>query len=350
MESLDRSLSFVSNMTNSSNDMNSTVAASIILPRFLQKLQAITYIAVFIVGLSLNIFLIILILSHKSLRRQKGFIVSIQILFSVVAFAVPVLSLNIVAALEGDWTLGDGKCQFIAFCTLTFQPIRWFLTTAMVIDRALTISWPFKYEKYRAKLVAILSVIAYILGLISGIIPTCIYQDCIGYVRVLNTCHLSGASSICGAYNFTYTSILFSVGGILPFCLYLWMFYKAGKANNRIVPAPSVEEGSGVPRNLISRKQLLTFFVLFWTLLGCALPHYLSYLLAYISFLTNFLRGIIFGGLGLAITQPLYYGLLIADPVALMWNVDVKKELRKIKSKVMAQVVRQPIPSSSRSI
>ena len=83
----------------------------------------------------------------------------------------------------------------------------------------------------------------------------------------------------------------------------------------------------------LTRKQLMTLFLLFWTLIGCLLPHYIAYFISYIIVLSSSsLKLVTIGGAFILLTQPLYYGLVIADALALMWHQDVKTELRKIKN------------------
>ena len=84
----------------------------------------------------------------------------------------------------------------------------------------------------------------------------------------------------------------------------------------------------------VSRKQMFTHFLFFWTLLGCALPYYFSYIILHLSSIADSPDGSKVGYYLLIITQPVYQGLVIADPVALMWHKDVKEELKKIKRKV----------------
>lgn len=319
------------NATNCTSEMTDIWDALQPVLRLLQKLQGIVYIVVFIVGLSLSLFLVTLILCRTSLRRQGAFIIPLQILLSNIGYLIVVSSTSAIAALQGDWMLGDGLCQFIGFCNQIFQPLRWLFTTILIIDRAMMINWPFKHEKYRNKLLTILSMIVITAVFLFAIILSSALPQCTGYSFITNTCYLTGNGSICDAYAFTYGSILFLIGGLLPFGICLWMFYKAKKVENQVVPAQIAEQGSAASRSSVTRKQLVTFFILFWTLLGCSLPQYISYLFTYSFALSNHLKGAIFGVFSLILTQPLYNGLFIADPVALMWNEDVKKELKNIK-------------------
>ena len=336
-EPMDNSTSFGSE--NSTNGTDNLSMVDFTLPRFVGKLQAMTYIAELILGVSLSLFLIFLILFSKSLR-QRGFAVAVQILLANVAFAVPVLSTSAHAALAGDWTLGDGACQFIAFCNQLLQPLRWLLTAVLAIDRALTINRPLKYEKHGAKFVAIASACAFLVAFLIGIIPPIALPTCNEFLNGINSCQLSGERSACAIYGYAYFTVLLLVGGVLPFSLYIWMFYKAKNAGRQVVPVQDARirlstAASVYVHGAVSRKQLITLFLLFWTLLGCLLPHYVAYIFTYIFISSNLPSTIVdVGGVLIIITQPLYYALIIADPVALMWHKDVKNELRKIKNRL----------------
>lgn len=316
------------------NCTNTTDVLLLAFPQSLRTLQAVLYMFELIIGVSLSVFLIYLILFRKSLR-QRGFAVALQILLTNIAFTIPVLSTGVQSALEDGWMPSYNLCMFIAFCNQSFQPQRWLLTTVLVTDRALTVTRPLKYEKHRKKTIAILSIVAIGLGLLIGIIPPSVLPNCNGYIPGLNTCHFvtqSQTQQSCGLYGFMYVTLLLLLGGVLPFCLYIWMFWKAKKATIQIVPEQT-QTNTEIPRsNSVSRKQLMTIFLLFWTLLGCLLPHYIAFVCVYISDIINSPRGILLSGFTMLFTQPLYYGLVIADPIALMWHKDVKQELRKLKN------------------
>ena len=306
------------------------------LPLWVRILQVIAYIVEFIFGVTLNAFFICLILLSKSLR-QRGFAVTIQVLTTNLVFTVLILSSCAHVARFDEWTLSDGFCQFIAFCHQWLQPQRWLLTAVLVIDRMLTISRPLKYEKHGTRVVAILSSSAIILALLIGLLPHVItlLHSCNGFTPGTNTCQTLILMPNCGAYLMSYSAIVFTVGGVLPFSLYIWMFCKAKQASSQILPALQPQMSGGASSNLsVTQKQILTIFLLFWTLLGCTLPFYSSFLLLYLSFLANWPSGYFIGYYILVFFQPLFYGLVIADPITLMWHKDVKEELRKIKHKL----------------
>ena len=322
----------VSNCTSETGDNSTSLFA---LPHFVKMLQAAVYIVEFILGISLSLFLIFLILFSKSLR-QRGFAVALQILLANVAFAVPVLLTSAHAALAGDWILGDGACHFIAFCNQSFRSQRWLLTAVLVIDRALTIKRPLKYEKYGARVVAILSITAVLLGFLIGLVPTCILRQCTGYISALNTCQITSAQHGCAVFGFVCVTFLLTIGGVIPFFLYVWMFCKAKKFGRQILPANTTQMGTtaSTTHASVSHKQLLTILLLFWTLIGCLLPQFIAFFLTYFSILSHLQSGIIVGFISIIATQPLYYALIIFDPIALMWHRDVKKELLKVKMRL----------------
>ena len=219
-----------SNWTNSTNGTQDDLMMAVEAPLFVRILQAIVYIIELVLGVSLSVFLILLIIFCKSLR-QRNFAVAVQILLANVAFAIPVLSTSAHAALAGDWTLGNEACQFITFINQSLQPLRWLLTAVLVIDRALTINRPLKYEKHGAKVVVALSAVALLGGFLIGIIPQIFFPECNEFLVGINTCQLSGERGACPIYPYVYFTILLHVGGVLPFSLYIWMLCKAKKAS-----------------------------------------------------------------------------------------------------------------------
>ena len=260
---------------------------------------------------------------------------AVQILISNLAFTIPVLSTSTVAALQDDWTLGEDTCHFVAFCNEHLQTQRWLLTAVLVIDRALTISKPLKYEKHGAKVVAVLSLISLFVGLLAGIIPRIAVSECEEFSSFLNSCYFfSIMIPGCSTYTIIIVSALFLIGGVLPFILYLWMFCKARKANRQVVPSQHPRESTVTRRLATSRKQFLTVLLLFWTLLGCSLPHYLSFVFTYIFIEVGSFKLALIAAFSLIPTQFLYYGLVLADPIAIMWHKDVKDELHKLKTTI----------------
>ena len=307
------------------------------LPQEVRTLQATVYVIELILGTILNTSLILLIVFRKSLH-QRGFATAVLILLTNIGFAVPLFSTSAHTALVGQWTLGDGFCQFIAFNNQMFQSQRWLLTAVLVIDRALTINRPLKYEKHGTRVVLILSAVALAAGFLNGIILPSILQSCIGYVPGIKTCFFRYLTSnrSCGLYLSSSTTTLVLLGGVLPFILYIWMFYKAKKVQAQIVP--STQHSTTSSRRSVSQKQILTIFIFYWTLLGCSLPYYFSFLFMFLSLIAESLSGAIAGYYSLILTQVIFHGLVIADPIALMWNKDVKQELKKIKHGVIAHL------------
>jgi hypothetical protein len=341
-----QSLDFM-NYTNVNGTSNETNVLSLVyLPYQVRILRSIIFVIELIFGTFLNTALILLIILCKSLH-QRGFVSTILILFVNLGNAVPLLSTGAYSVMVGEWRLGDGFCQFIAFSTQMFQNQRWLLTTVLVIDRALTINRPLRYERHGAKIVLILSIVALIAGFLNGIVLYTALRSCIGFIPGISVCYIYYVNSNrrCGQYLSGSTTIVLLLGGVLPFILCLWMFYKAKKARMQV--APSINnldsEGRGTviantTPHSVSPKQIFTIVLFFWTLLGCALPFYFSYLVLYLSFIADSPSGSNAGYYLLIITQPIYQGLVIADPIALMWHRDVKRELKKIQRKVKMYV------------
>ena len=303
------------------------------LPYLIAMLQVMIYAIELILGVTLNSALILLILFRKSLH-QRGFTASLLILATNIGFALPLLSASIHTAPLGEWTLGVSYCLFVAFSNQMFQSQRWLLTAVLIVDRALTINRPLKYEKHGRRVVAILSTAALIVGFLIAIVVPTMLHSCIGFLPGLNSCYIiSGTDKMCDLYLANTNTLLLLLGGVLPFILYIWMVCKARKAQTLVVPEPTTHLRTNAVTSPFSltQKQVLTIFLFFWTLLGCSLPYYLSYFVTYLSLENNNHRGLIVGYFSLLFTQPIFYGLTIADPIALMWHKDVKRELKIIR-------------------
>ena len=321
-------------------DTGSGPFGSISLPLWIRSLQMVAYTVVFVLGIILTVSFVTLILCSKSLQ-QRGFAVTVQILLTNLAFSILIMPTSARTARLDDWTLGDSFCQFIAFANQWLQPQRWLLTAVLVVDRTLTISRPLKYEKYGKIFVAVFSTFAIIVSFLFGILPHIItpLQSCSGFTPGTNTCNILAAMPNCGVLILSYSVVVIVTGGVVPFSLYLWMFFKAKKVRTQIVPQrfrlPQENEtrgGSSQPSMM--QKQYFTIFLLFWTLLGCTIPSYSAFLLLYFSFLADWSKGYFAGLYTVLFFQPLFYGLTIADPITLMWHKDVKQEMTKIKQKV----------------
>ena len=342
-QSLDFMNSTIVNCTSNETDVFSLL--DLYLPYQIRILRAIIFVTELILGMFLNTALILLIILCKSLH-QRGFATTILILFMNLGNAVPLLSTSAYSVVVAEWRLGDSFCRFIASNTQTFQIQRWLLTTVLVIDRALTINRPLRYERYGARIVLFLSTAALITGFLNGIVLYTALQSCIGFIPGISTCYIYSITSIrrCGRYLVCSSTGIILLGGVLPFILCMWMFFKATKArmlqvapianNNTDGRSTAMITSSATHHSVLSRKQMFTIFLFFWTLLGCALPYYFSYVILYLSLVADSPRGSKVGYYLLILTQPIYQGLVIADPIALMWHKDVKEELKKIKRKI----------------
>ena len=322
-------LSNISNITN-----GTTVPDFRKLFTIVSMIQAIGYVSIVIFGIGLNSFLLLLIIKFKTLH-QRGYFIAMQILISNLLLTFSLLPTTVVASLLNQWILGDGMCNTFAAFQIWMQIERWLLTLLLALDRTLCVWKPLTYDKeFGNKLVPVLSVVSWIAGFVLALVPVHGIGSCYQYYSALKLCSFNRPNHpACTLYVLFLGTFLIVFGGVTPALLYLALYCKARKINNTIINAQAAWNLTHSGNKSAARKRKATFIVLFFTVLGLSIPFYAVLILQIVTALASKSFTIIGDNL-FWVTHLLYHGLVIADPLSMMKNKEVKETILRFKTSI----------------
>ena len=301
----------------------------------LQYVQAVFYIIFFLFGVPLNLFVTVLILRYKKLQTVT-FALALQVCAGDMINAAIIFPTSTVNAIAGRYVF-TGLCSTFGFLTFFLSLARTYLMFVFVLDRFCTVFMPFWYQRHRIKVVLPFSIGTWMLAFTVALVPVRGLLDCYTVLRNSWMCYPSAGCAHqreCFVYRWM-SYILSNALGIVSFMMYLILFRKARKLQNRVA-LPSEATGDAENRAETAqklkqeRKANFTFFLLFLALFGVLIPP-----TAFV--LVGRLIIIIVGGTSLptayAVAE-LLVGytislIIIIDPIVIMRNQDFREAIGK---------------------
>ena len=229
-----------------------------------RALQAIAYFMMFLIALSLNIAVIVLAAKFKRLQTHS-FGIALQI--AALNILVSVLYLiGFVNCIAHHWVLGEHVCVITGTLLLNYGNIRTLLMFVFVLNRFLFVFLPFAYPKYHRKALTALSILVWLLPIMTSILPMPHILDCYSLHRVSLLCtSLSVCGKDCMVFSNTNYTLVVIPGAIVPTILYIILCIKAWNLKKATVP---IEANSSKG----DWKATITFFILFVTVFVTTVP------------------------------------------------------------------------------
>ena len=150
----DENGSTYSNFTPSNNVTLTCAARSLIRPGELPFSPALTttvrsfqtffYILYLFLGIFLNTLVVLLVAKYKKLRT-RSFAIALQVVVSNLIVLLFVYMARPVTAIANKWLFGEYMCIITAFIFVTWVLLRSSLMFAFVVDRFLSVFYPFSY-------------------------------------------------------------------------------------------------------------------------------------------------------------------------------------------------------------
>ena len=289
--------------------------------QYLLILQGIIVSVIGIVGMVINIFAAMIILANKQLH-SRPFILCLQIIFINIMYIlllyIPLVLTNLVQL----WFFGSTICTIIAILTLFVSSWRWPVMFLMILDRQLTISFPFRYKKHANKIMTILSILLFFSSLVVTLVPL-VSIGCYNFTQYSLICTISWhcTTVICYVYYLTSSVAVFIIGAAVPVFMYTAMYIKAQSLRKGFM---SVANSLQSYRQSEQRARK-TVLLLFTCLVCLTLPSWLFYVVTEGFSISPNTALLIVG----RIVADIYYGLPIADAVVILRNRDIKSAIRK---------------------
>ena len=291
------------------------VSTTIPIGGFLPPLQASIFTLFVAAGLPLNCVFIFLTIKFKSLRKGD-FLLALHV---VVADLLMILCLPVAIAsllVGGRHIHVPASCSVIGFIVLLFNGVRFTMMLVLCADRFCAVFFPFYHSLRSRSPILSISFLIWGIWLIVAAIP--LGLDCYGYEPTTGFCIMqSFCSTACNIYRITTLSIMIILGGIIPMVMYSMLFCKA----RMLAKDPSTIN----VHSRSSRRATLTFFILFLSVTGCAVPTYLIFI--FFPLAKSFP---VFFSAYYGISLTLFEAVILADPIALMRNGEVKQCMYKL--------------------
>ena len=326
------------NFSNRSTDFRCGIPPSLpsTVPRAVDYVYAAVVLAIIILSLSLNGFVVFLVATHKSLREKTLFL-SLQINVSHLVFTLSVLVFVVASAVADKWLLGDIMCQIMGLIQHSAISLRFFLMLVLALDRVFTVFMPFHYDlRYGTRVAIGMSAAAWVISIFRVILPVEGILNCYTYVPAFSFCSVApSCSRRCAIFAYTVFSTAVLLGGIIPFVLYVVLFCKARRLQRRMrrQSVCSYNINSSNKTEFSSKQEhewraLITFFILFVSLLGCSLPSFVLFVLTFALQQSPHPAVIILQKL---VGRTLMFTLTVIDPIAIMRNQDIRLAVRTTK-------------------
>lgn len=298
----------------------------------MRVIQSALYAVVITFGISLNTFVIVLVTKFKKLHTVS-LMVSLQIVVMDLMLSL-VLVAGLISAISNQWLFGQHFCIMNGVFLATTTVARTILLFAFVIDRFLSVFWPYFYPKHEVKIAITLSAVSWLLSVIDGIIQIPPLLDCYSFDTSGWTCGHAGGSCNhpCFVYNIVFSLAIVAPAIILPVILYTVLYRKARKlrhATNNMTSVDKVAQKEYLKREW---KAIVTYGLLFATVFAITVP----------SIVGRAIIGIVFSPdpppPALHILSVLLLHLVsfvnVSDPLVIMRNADVREVISKIKQDI----------------
>ncbi|KAL5494412.1 hypothetical protein EMCRGX_G015743 [Ephydatia muelleri] len=297
-------------------------------PLFLDPLQVTLQTTLFIFGSALNCFAFFLVARFKALRR-RDFVLALQVLMADL-LDISCIPVMVAVLLKGPAAMnGPIGCSMLGFVVTLFDAIRYGAMFVLAFDRFSTVFFPFTYPAHANVTTIVLSTTLWLFGVVFSCIPAAL--DCYGLGPYAGDCSIYSDCSNCAVIRSLYDVILTLLGVVFPTIMYSMLFWKARKMNKPI------STGSLAMPPLLdttrNHRAALTFFLLFVTLCGCAVPIYVEFFLLPIKES----HPAVYWGYA-ALSHAFLDTVVLLDPIIVMRNRDVTEKIQELWSSLKRYV------------
>ncbi len=251
-------------------------------------LEAVFLIIVIICSFCANLFVLFLVMKYRSLRYMSMMVsvcgVFADILMTII-FHVPAL----VSVLNGgEWAFGYIGCQVIGVLCYYLVSVRWMIMAVIALDRFSYILFPLSYNSWSKPYIIILIISAWCVPVFMNI-PSIVQVGTYTYRTGLSQCALDcDQDSVCKLIHFVVFTIMYSIGVLVPTCLYtaIAIIARRKRQNIRMGFNQSDEGETGTTTtthdnrwNAAGTKDILVFVLIFVSFIVTNTPLYIMILI-----------------------------------------------------------------------
>lgn len=227
------------------------------LPTALTGIQAAVVGVSAILGLGLNVFVLLAILNRRKLREQFLFD-GVLIPLVDVLWIITTHTAVVATAVSRQWVLGEGGCMTLGFFGLFFPLLRCLLLTVKWCDRLCTVFVTFKYPQYRVKVLTVMLMISFILGLLYPLLSATTNGRLGRYTfyHSLPSCYLHWScygGAFCYVYHIIFAITILLLCPVISLAINLVLWHRAIKLNRQVMPVLTSIQESTSHRTKINR-------------------------------------------------------------------------------------------------
>ena len=296
---------------------------------YLVIVQGIVVSGIALVGAILTVSLMMIIVMSKELHN-KTFILSFQLMLLDVGIICFVYGPMIITSIAQKWVLGSVLCRItgaVSYLTLYWRCCVIFV---LILDRFLTVFYPFLYKMRATKVLLVVSVINFALFFILVIIPAS-ETGCYEFSDTALLCVIRATCStrkyLCDASKYVGYLLFVSIGGFIPVSMYIAMYIKARRMNSRAPQLGECEGESNKQEQLHNQRAKITIIILFVCLICLILPNFIRFLI------TPFIDTFQYYHCIYYIFNNIFFSFPIADSVIIWRNKDIKDKAKELFKK-----------------
>ena len=250
--------------------------------------------------------------------------------------AVVLILPMMVTTIADRWVLGVHVCVAAGVSFIVTSIIRTGIMFVFVIDRFLSVFFPFFYLRHKVKIAVSLSVFTWVFILLGRLLTIPSILDCTGFILAYNTCSaLSTCHPVCSIYSTTFFVIISLPATVLPMFLYTALYFKARlfqRNTARVADEGGERDAMSAEERKRERRVTTTFLLLFVTLFAVTAPTSGTIIAISRVYPSESLTGAVIVqvlmGEGVSL-------LLVTDPIVIMRNKDVLEILSQMKARIM---------------
>ena len=316
------------------------------IPVAVNYVQGVIALVTGILGLTLNAFVLMIIMKYRSLHQRLMY-VAVQIIVVEILYSLTVPPAIFVSSIAREWLLGDAMCNILGIVNDGFAYFRFMMTFILTLDRFVSVFHPFVYERNSKKILFSLLALVYITTFFRVFLPITGVLGCYVYVSTNKICTAYSDCST-GCYYFVLLSIICIVffGVAIPVCMYMVLFFKAYRVRKKSRCALTTDEISiksdedrrqsvisvdttvRPVSNDRSFQVTLTMFILLMSVIGCTSPAFVLYFVQFVTLHKNSTFFILIMLLG----RTSFNSIPVVDAIAIMRDKQFKKSAKEFFS------------------
>ena len=288
--------------------------------QYLLIVQGIIVSVIGMVGIVINVFVMTVILANKQLHTRP-FMLCLQVIVVNIIFLLLLYIPKVLIYFVQAWLFGSTFCKIVAITTMFALVWRWLVMFLMMLDRLLTVVFPFSYKKHANTIMKILSVV--VLLSFSLTLAPLVDIGCYDFTEYSLLCTISWqCQTIACLYYIAAVIVIFIVGAIAPVFMYIVMYVKARSFRESLMSQSASDNSQYVKSEQRARKTIL---LLFLCLICWALPSWTFYLVISAFDIEQNTTLLIIG----RILSDAYYCIPVVDAVVILRNRDIKNAIRE---------------------